>query len=268
MSEETAAGEAPPRRSFLKIFYEALGISLLVLLLAFFSPAVFMVEVPIRFVLGWAFHLHEMVPALLPKWSGLLLPLACLALTAALVHRFVRWWLRVKGSERPWSFAQSSALLGLVLLGSGAAIAISGIVHQLAWIPQGEVLVNPRRSSDRSMILMRTRELLMVMEDFIETRSRYPANLKEIEEFTGSRVPKTWISLSRKSAPEPFLLVQPGAPRLRHSESPVRLISPELEGRVVVGFEDGSCSPYPAGLVNEWLERLLKPSASEIPAHE
>ncbi|QJE96716.1 hypothetical protein [Luteolibacter luteus] len=264
--EETPAAGRPQHGLLVTIVSIALKVCLLVLVISFFTSSLIILEIPIRFFFGWALHLHETVPGLLPKWRGLLLPLGCLVLTAFLVHRFIRWWLVAKGSERAWSFAQSGAILGLVLLCSAAAIALSGIAHQLAWLSQDQMITDGRPRA-RTEVMVRTRQLLIAIDDFVETEGRYPATSKEIDDHYVSKAPKTWISVKGRAA-EPFVLVPPGAPLFRNTEIPMRLISPAVEGQVIVVFEDGACMIYPVALVNEWLEKYEKTPAAEIPAHE
>jgi hypothetical protein len=262
MSEGLPVEERARWRSFVRIFSKALFYLLVLLLLTFLLQSILIFEIPIRFLLGWILHLYRTVPPLLPQWGGLLLPLACVVLSAVLVHRFIRWWLVAKGSGRGWAFAQSAALLGLVLLTSGAAIAISGIVHQMAWLAQGQVITDGK-PRERIAVMMQTRLLLLAIDDFVKTRGRYPATLKAIEDQYGPKAPKTWVSTGSWKTPEPFLLVQPGAPLFRNADSPVWVISPVIKGQVIVGFEDQACRIYPAGLVDEWLERWMAAPATD-----
>ena len=83
-------------------------------------------EVPFRVIFGWVFHALTVFPRLLPRWPELLFPVACLAATVWLAHGFIRWWFAARGRPLLWRAGHSAAAVFLLVLGSGAAIAISG----------------------------------------------------------------------------------------------------------------------------------------------
>lgn len=98
------------------------------------APSQFILEVPYHLVCGWAFHAWKAIPPFLEKWREGVLPLGCLVLAVLLSNRFIIRWAEKKRPYLTWKMRHTVAMFSLLLLCSGAAIAMSGVVHQAFWL--------------------------------------------------------------------------------------------------------------------------------------
>lgn len=192
-------------------------------------------EAPFRLVFGWVLHAWVTLPPLLPRWNELLLPLGALGLALFLTDRFIRWALAAKGSERAWQGRHTVSAAFLVLLGAAAAIAMSGIVHQVVWLG-----AEPWWGNGRSQVtpaMGQTRQIVMWIHAFEEENGRYPDSLEELDLPPTVRV----VPSRERGLQEPFVYLKPAGPLPAGEELPV-LVSPLLpdSDRVVVGYLSGT----------------------------
>ena len=155
-----------------------------------------------------------------------------------LLHRFVVRWTVAKQIARPWRVADTASCLALVLLGSGAAIALSGVAHQSVWLA-GERWTDRRRSAPQTVAMNHGRQLMWAITEFHTNNDRYPHSLDELaasEEFLPRLV---WVDSRAGSPKEPFILLCPGEIRPMLDEEPV-IVSPILRDsdRAIVGYGD------------------------------
>lgn len=207
-------------------------------IVVFFGAAtglITLLEAPFRLVFGWALHAWVTLPPLLPRWNELLLPSAALGLALFLTNRFVRWALVAKGSKLPWQGRHTVLSTFLLLLGAAAAIAMSGIVHQIVWLGWEPWWGNGR--SQVTPAMSQTRQIVMWIHDFEEKNGRYPDSLEELDLPTTLRV----VPSRERGLQEPFVYLKPAGPLPAGEELPV-LVSPLLpdSDRVVVGYLSGT----------------------------
>lgn len=224
-------------------------------------------EVPFRVAFGWVFHALTILPRLLPRWPELLFPVACLAATVWLAHRFLGWWFAARGRPLLWRAGHSAAAVFLLVLGSGAAIAISGIAHQLFWLSQDRLLSDgwPR---DRTAILSYCRQLSVAVEEFRTTKGRLPASMQELEAEFGL---KTRIDPGAGRPEESFVLVAGRSEMPGRPGDPPWILSPRVRNsdRYVVVFESGSCGLVYQREVEEWLQGAAPADVPQTPgAHD
>jgi hypothetical protein len=260
MSEEPAP---TPARKLRERIYAYIAITL-VALFAVCSGFITILELPLRLALGWIWHLVQAVPALLPQWPKLLLPLGCLALATWLVHRFIRWWLAAKASALDWRARHTVSATSLVLLGAGAAIALSGVVHQAVWLAEAPWWTNRGRAAERSEAANKIRQLHISLIEFENEHGRYPDSLAELK--TNPKL----LSQSPYAGepPEPILYLKP-------RETPVPgdtknhvaiLVSPLLgSGRdwIVVGLTSGATTSLLSNQLPDILETRRMPSTEK-----
>jgi len=198
-------------------------------------------EAPFRLVFGWVLHAWVTLPPLLPRWNELLLPLGALGLALFLTDRFIRWALAAKGSERAWQGRHTVAATFLVLLGAAAAIAMSGIVHQMVWLGGERWWGNGR--SQVTPAMGQTRQIVMWIHAFEEEKGRYPESLEELDLPPTLRV----VPSRERGLQEPFVYLKPSGPLPAGEELPV-LVSPLLpdSDRVVVGYLSGTTTAIQA----------------------
>ena len=218
-----------------------MGLVALVFLAAFRWPLEFLYHL----AAGWLFHIGRDLSRPSPGWHGLLSPMV-LPGTAALValcgfHRLALWWRRATGRGEGWRF-QHTALAGLlVLLGASAAIALSAVLHEAVWLPQGPV-IQSNRSYPRIQANSEARHLGLYLFEYETDKGRLPVSFRELEEHMSLQEMEprivSFVDLGHRP-PEPFVLLRPGG-KLVDGTGPL-LMSPALPERgefVVLGFNN------------------------------
>ncbi|MEO5914734.1 MAG: hypothetical protein ABIS50_10905 [Luteolibacter sp.] len=226
------------------------------------------IEIPFRFAFGWIFHANKTLPFLLENWRAALLPLGCLILAGILAHRFIRRTLAAKGISRPWRPADTLASTMLLLLGCGAAIALSGVVHESVWL-MSDRWVESNRRSELTMAVNNSRQLMMALADYHEMNGRYPNSLRELEIELDTPRQLAWTEVTYKGVREPFILLHPGETRLMNEDEPL-IVSPiiQKDGKIVVGYGDSSVKSLPAGEFSRILQAASLRKNQPPPAGE
>ncbi len=211
--------------------------------LAVFAAGVvgtYMIEIPFRVLCGWAIHGWKALPPFFEKWHAAVLPVGCLLMAFVLAHRFIRRWVEEKRPMLDWRIRHTAAAFSLILLGSAAAIATSGIVHQFFWIAGGKVIESNRRLH---LTVARSNgiQLMLALSEFYHQHGRYPRSFDELEsdDIVHPEALKQlmWLELGDGNVPEPWILLRPGSSEIALDEEPV-IVSPVIpdEGMVVVGY--------------------------------
>ena len=213
------------------------------------------VEIPYHLVIGWALHAARTLPHLLTQWTAVLLPAGCAVIAAYMAHRFIRWWIRSMSSEICWRPVHTAISMALPLLTSSAAIAMSGITHQFAWLMSESWLTDRGRKSELTEAVSNIRQVMFALIEYETNHGKYPDSLEDItsEMIQMDRV--LWLQPTRNKSREPLVFLKAG------SEGPLRpsvpvIISPVIasEGRIAVGYADGSVR---SEIASEFLDRLL-----------
>jgi hypothetical protein len=214
-------------------------IVLILLLLTGFVGVSWPFEIVVHLLAGPFFHAAKNLPPFVVQWRSSLLPLACLAIAVVFAHRFIRWWITARDIPISWRWRHTVAAAALLLLGSAAAIAMSGITHQAAWLFSSPWLESNRRVH-QTVAVNNARQILLVLFEYETEHGRYPATLDEaVKEFDVS--PHVlWVETGPASLREPFIFLKAGQPSSDKIE-PV-LVSPLIQpdDKVAVGFNDGS----------------------------
>ena len=239
------------------VIYTLLFFPLAFIFLGFASRDQWMILLPFRLVFGWLIHATKALPHLFGKWEEAILPLGCLLMATVIAHRFVRRWVDEKFPKRTWRIRHTAGALSLLLLGSGAAIAASGVVHQMFWLAGGKVIENNRRA-DLTEAMSNGRQLMLALFEYQDKNDRYPESFEEL-------VPEviqhpvhlrqlSWLGRGDERVPEPWILLKPGFSG--ETIVPVILSPIILSGKmpmVVVGYSDASVRSFRAVQINQIL---------------
>lgn len=241
---------SPPPRLWRERLYSTVAVSLLLLLAAGLG-LILLFEVPFRLLCGWAVHVWVTLPPLLPRWNDLLLPMAALGLALWLTDRFIRWALVAKGSKLPWQGRHTVSATFLVLLGAAAAIAMSGIVHQMVWLG-AEPWWGKGRGYQLTEAVSNARQIAVAVQEFERKNGRYPESLAELD------VPPNLLTVAprERGLVEPFVYLKPAKHRPAGVDVPV-IVSPVLPDRekVCVAFLlSGDANLMQADLLPKLLE--------------
>jgi hypothetical protein len=213
------------------------------LVLLFASRNVWIILLPFHLICGWFIHASKALPHLFGQWQEAILPIGCLLMAAVIAHRFVRRWVDEKFSHRAWRIRHTAGALTLLLLGSAAAIAASGVVHQMFWLAGGKVIESNRRA-ELTMATNNGRQLMRALHEYQANHGRYP------ESFEGL-VPElihpeslrqlSWLGSRDGRVPEPWILLKP---RFSGETIVPVILSPVIWSggvpMVVVGYSDAS----------------------------
>jgi hypothetical protein len=256
MNEDGPIQAKPCRFRIGRALWTAMWLFLLFLLLTM-SGLVTTLELPFRLAFGCLIHLWNLAPSLLSRWQALLLPLACLAISLPLAHRFIVWFA-VSNGRAGWRISHSVAVISLLFAGSAAAIAMSGITHQMAWLADTPWWSN-RNRSDSLEARMKIRNIQMAIAEFHSEHGRYPESLGELADRMPDFERESTMPAGLAGLPEPFIYLKPEAGAAENRPVPM-LVSPSLKlGRVVVTFTDQSTQILRAKQFESILNKEVKP---------
>lgn len=265
MNEDTIALKNPTSRRRTWIIRGVLW-SLVILVFTAMTGCTLMIETPVHFLLGWLFHVMKTSPQAFGNWRAFLLPSGCLILAGFLIHRFVQRCLVTQGASRRLRATDTIATLSLLLLGCGAAIALSGIVHQTVWL-MSDSWIEKRGKADLTACVNDARQLMLGLEEFYNEKGHYPDSLQELVRELNSPPQLAWVRYGTGKVREPFILLHPGEKRAMNADEPL-IVSPVLQRdeKIVVGYGDCSVRSLTAKMLNKIIEdrNLTKP---EMPAH-
>jgi hypothetical protein len=220
--------------------------------------------VPFLFVthlgIGWWWHLANVLPPLVPEWPALLLPLTCLALATPLSHRFMVWLASAKNPTPAWRLPQTLGVMALLLLASAAAIAVSGITHQLAWLLRTPSIESTGSGGSFSKVSGTTKDLVNAIVEFERAEGRYPESLAEVEEAFPALRGHSRVAPAAGRPLEPFIYIKPPSTEAVGMNT-VLIVSPArpTTNLVFVGFALGSISTCPASRVQPLIEGRDEP---------
>jgi hypothetical protein len=227
----------------------ALGLLFLAFLfLMIASRYVWLILLPFHLICGWFIHASKALPHLFGKWQEAILPMGCLLMASVIAHRFVRRWVDEKFPDRTWRIRHTAGALSLLLLGSAAAIAASGVVHQMFWLASGKV-IKINRWTELTEATSNGRQLMMALTEYRDTNGRYPDSFEQLApemiRYTEVLGRLSWLESRDGTAPEPWILLKPLDSDMTTARVPV-IVSPILNSgeisKVVVGYSDGSVS--------------------------
>jgi type II secretory pathway pseudopilin PulG len=245
MSEETEIPKAPA--GWKRILGKAAKIFVIALVIIFlmgFLGISWPIEFAFHLIVGPFLHSWKNLPPFFSQWHSALLPLACLAIAVIIAHRFIRWWINTKEINIAWRVGHSVAAALLILLGSAAAIAMSGITHQAAWLVSSPWLESNQRSR-QVVAVHNARQILLALHEYEIGHGRYPDTLDEAVKTAELPARLLWVETGPNRLREPFIFLKPGRPSSGVVE-PV-LVSPFFQtgGKLVVGNSDCSVQTMP-----------------------
>jgi len=221
------------------------GILILVLLI-FVAPFLLIYQAfPVlifHLLFGWVFHAGNVLLPFLQEWRSAVMPMILLLVAGVFFHGFMGWWVKAKRKEMVWRIRHSGFVITLLLLCSGAAIAASGVVHQLFWLAQEPITYNRGRRTELVQATINAKQLVLALEEYQVDHGKYPERLMDLMDDGIVYNTRLFTVLPEgKRVAEPFVLLHPGRKADLPPRTPV-LISPLLDRRktYVVGFADMS----------------------------
>jgi hypothetical protein len=216
----------------------ALVIALVFLL--FMAGSVVLPDVIFALAVGWLKHGTRVLPDFFAQWPSAVLPVAALVVAGWTGHRLIRWWLASRGSALApgWTMARSAILLGLLLLCGAAAIAISGVAHQMMWLSQTEWTKSNRRT-ELTQMLNNIRQCMFLLLEFDAEKDRLPHSWEELLREDEEKGYADFIHHISERHTLP-VMTRPGVNLSGMNPANILLISEEIEGRHALGLANGS----------------------------
>ena len=192
---------------------------------------------------GWMIHGLRVVPDFLSNWQLALLPVAALVLAWVIGHRLIRWWLTSRGHQAAgaWTMRRSGVVLGLVVLCGAAAIAFSGLAHQMMWLGQTKWTERNTRS-DLILKINDTRQVMMMLYEFEHYHDRLPHSWDELLNWDegAQREHLARLLLGGGRGTSWCSLTLPGAEAHAMNPATVLVVSDLVDGYHVIGRADAS----------------------------
>lgn len=235
-----------PKKGCLYWIAWLLGISVgLFFLLLIAARNSWILELPFRLFAGWFFHASRAFSHFSTDFFSFARAAAfpCAAAAIALwgTHRLVLWWRASNGISNDWRFKHTALAGTLIFLGSAAAIALSGVLHEAVWLPQGKIIKSNRRMP-LTMAINNARQLGMLLFEHESDHESLPKSLLDLEELAGDsfRLQRLlFVDLGTQGPPEPFIFLKSGTSSNNPHE--ILMISPQMT-------EDGSFAVLKADL--------------------
>lgn len=194
-------------------------LAILVVAFLFLMAAVrnaWILELPYHLIAGCVLHGNRAVShfaADLPRlMMAAIFPLVATTIALWGAHRLILWWRLANENKTGWHFKHTALAGSLVLFGSAAAIALSGILHEAAWLPQGKVIQSNRRTT-LTVAVSNARQLGLMLFEYETENGTYPSSLLDLEKLATDSVSlrrMMFVDLDTPGPPEPFVLLKGG----------------------------------------------------------
>lgn len=195
---------------------------------------------------GWATYPGRVLPQVTLNPEMILCGLGALGLALYFGHRFMKWLAEnLKFLPTPWAFRYTGCLSFLVLSMFGTSIAMTGIVHQAAWLARSGSMVEMRWKAEGAHQMRDAQDLwVFLYESILESENGgvLPDSLLGVipeDEMRGGH-----LCVYRNGGDEPWLFPAAGE-SVTNSLMPI-LVSPRpnREGMIVVLYASGEVSAY------------------------
>ncbi|MGJ8696732.1 MAG: hypothetical protein ACSHYF_10465 [Verrucomicrobiaceae bacterium] len=196
---------------------------------------------------GWATYPIKVLPQVSYNVEMILCGGAALALALYFSHQFLKWIAEhVEALPAPWSFRYTTYLSFLLLSMFGTSIAMTGIVHQTAWLATNEIMVSSRElrqttQQQRAANMFMVR-LYLLVED---SDQQLPSSLSDAvaNDASGLEYPDVFCRYGRD---ESIPWLYPGGGRMIDEEIFPVIVSPRpnRQNDIVVGYSDSRVEVY------------------------
>ena len=159
-----------------------LGILLALLFLVVLGGMAWPFQAAWALLTGWFSYPLRALPLVEANPSMTVCGLAALALALWAGHRLLRSLApRFPALPAPWPFRLTAVLFALLLLAFGTSIAMTGIVHQLAWLAtSGEPNIVRNGSSVRIKATHNAKQLHLALFHYEDKFGRFPDRLEDL----------------------------------------------------------------------------------------
>ena len=132
----------------------------------------------IAFIAGWAFFIYQNITQLSFNWEMIACGVVALIMATYGFHRLVIWIRK----EKLWQWRWSLSIVTLMLFLFAASIAMTGIIHQSAWLVKSPMLHNSRTAAYRTKSVAHLKQIYIGILMYEEENKKYPDSLEQIRE--------------------------------------------------------------------------------------
>lgn len=213
-------------------------------------------DLVLHLMTGWLRHLLVNVPHIGWDLTTITLGLVSGLVATFLTHRLIRYF---RGST--WTLRRTLTTVGLFLAATAAAVGMTGIVHELAWLARTPIFESSR-ATGRVMAMNNGKQLWLAMLEAEHETGAYPASMEQLVEWMqadphdgDSHWDLTTYQVPGSTIKQQFVLLQPGR---NMSELPAK--TPLLaafgfpDARCLVIFNDGLAKTMSNGTLNQLLD--------------
>ena len=199
------------------------------------------------FLSGWFTYPTRIIPKVTYNFEMILCGIGAFGLALFFGHRFLHWLAeQVPTLPSPWHFRNTAILSCLFLAMFGTSIAMTGVIHQMAWLGGAKKITRSRGMSMSGIQKSDADDLVSELYFGLDENSRFPDSLVAfLEKQSEAELTNGHLCHYERGQAEPWLY--PGAGRdPKEGRFPV-LISPRPNrgGEIVVAYSDLSVESYP-----------------------
>jgi len=233
------------------------------------AGSIVLFEVPYRLLVGWLHFLTNNLTAVEINWEMAACGLAALALATFGFHRGMIW-IR---NDKPWKWTWTLSLTALMLSLFAASVAMTGIIHQMAWMTREPLI----QSSHRSIItqnVVSAKQIFLLMIEYDDDFGGYPASLQDLASegyISAETMQQLMFQPGGRRAPEPWICL---GDRVSITDENVEgdsnampvMISPQAyDGKWIVLNLDGSVQIFRFQQLKEKYPALVKKLPNMFP---
>lgn len=238
-----------PHLSPLRILALLLSLAGIVLVALFVLSVmgVWALEAVWAFLSGWFTYPLRIIPEVTYNLEMILCGTGALALALFFGHRFLHWLAeQIPALPSPWKFRNTTILSFLLLSMFGTSIAMTGVIHQAAWLGGSAKITQTRKNSVSVMQKSHAKHLISELAFGLDDHRRFADSLVlSFKRPLSTFYADDHLCPYNDGQDEPWLF--PGAGKeMKGGRFPV-LISPRPNraGEIVVAYSDLEVESYP-----------------------
>lgn len=198
-------------------------------------------EIPVRLLVGWVFFLSDNLSVLEVNWEMTACGTGALMLATFGLHRCMIW---LRGSK-PWKWRCTISVTAMMLALFAASVAMTGIIHQLAWMTR-EPLTQSNRRTRITENTNNLKQLFYLLVEYDADYGEYPPSLDHLvaKDYIKPEMMREFLFRpSRGKTPEPWIYLGAGTGTDMGAEGekiPLIVAPHAIRDRWVVLLRDGA----------------------------
>lgn len=230
------------------------GVALL--LLSGLTGTMVLWEIPVRLLTGWFFFIADNLTSLEVNREMAACGTGALVLATYGLHRSILWLRADKRWRWPWTISVTALMLSLF----AASVAMTGIVHQLAWMAR-EPLTQSNKNYPITVNTNSAKQLFYLLVEYDGDDGGYPPSLDHLvaKGYVKAETMREFLFRpAHGGVREPWIYLGAGTGTDGELDSLPLLVSPHpLRDRWIVLQRDGAVKQLPTEMFQEEYPGLL-----------